>query len=107
MKEYNSNELNEVAMSIILHAGNCRNYINSAVSSVLNKEDDDVVNDYLDKAKNEIVEAHRIQTDVIQSTILNEEQKITLLFTHAQDTLMTIDSELELTKNMIKLVKTK
>ena len=55
------------------------------------------------KAKDEITQAHRIQTDMIQSTIEDDELQTTLLFTHAQDTLMTIYSELNISNHLIRL----
>lgn len=46
-----------------------------------------------------------IQTEMIQSSINEDELQTTLLFTHAQDTLMTINSEVNLTQNMIRLYR--
>ena len=40
---------------------------------------------------------------MIQSTIEDDELQTTLLFTHAQDTLMTIYSELNISNHLIRL----
>ena len=105
--EYNTKELNELAMKIILHAGDCRALINDAVNATIEGKTDSEVDDLLKKAQEEITAAHRLQTEVIQNTVLNESQTFTMLFIHAQDTLMTINSELFSTTNSIKLHRAK
>lgn len=96
-------ELNTAAMQMILFAGNSRNMITEALNSIEKGLDADAVNAKLKEAKEEITKAHKIQTDIIQSTIEEDEPGTTLLFTHAQDTLMTIYSELNMAKHMMKL----
>ena len=86
-------QLNSAAMQIILHAGDCRN------------KSEEEVKDKITQAKKEITKAHVIQTDMIQSSINEEELQTTLLFTHAQDTLMTINSEVNLVQSMIRLYR--
>lgn len=103
MENCSVEELNQAAMQIILHAGDCRKYLNDAINAVYEEEDKMVVKEKLKAAKLEITEAHRIQTAMIQNTIMNENQPASLLFTHAQDTLMTINSELLMVKHMLKL----
>ena len=54
----------------------------------------DAVADELNKANELIKEAHIIQTQVIQEAMAKEnKESAELLFAHAQDTLMTINSE--------------
>lgn len=92
----------QAAMSIILHAGDAR---------VLCKEALDAIADFdIEKAKakikdaqKEITEAHKVQTDAIQGETRGEETKYSLLFAHAQDTLMTIYSEINIAKQLIKI----
>ena len=104
MENYTIEDLNQAAMQIILHAGDCRKVLNDALNAVY--EDDMAgAEEKLKIAKAEITEAHRIQTATLQGTIMDENQPTSLLFTHAQDTLMTINSELLLVKHMIKLYK--
>ena len=106
MGQLTSNELNQAAMNIILHAGNCRNSLNEALSIVESGNiDEDRINVLIKEAKEEITIAHRLQTNMIQSTIEDDKLQTTLLFTHAQDTLMTINSEMIMTKHLIKLYK--
>lgn len=105
MRKVTSEELNTAAMQIILYAGNSRNMINEALQSSENNADRDVIDAKMKEAKDEITKAHKIQTDMIQSTIEDDELQTTLLFTHAQDTLMTIYSELNMANHMIKMFR--
>lgn len=58
-------------------------------------------------ASKEITKAHKIQTDAIQDEAAGEEKsEYSLLFAHAQDTLMTIMSEINLAKQIISISKT-
>ena len=47
--------------------------------------------------------AHNAQTSVIQSQVSGENVEYSLLFIHAQDTLMTITTELRMTKKMMPI----
>lgn len=98
-------QLNSDAMQIILHAGDCRNLLNEAINDLLDDKSEEEVKDKITQAKKEITKAHVIQTDMIQSSINEEELQTTLLFTHAQDTLMTINSEVNLVQSMIRLYR--
>lgn len=103
MVEVTNEYLNNAAMKIILHAGNCRNLINEALSLLDDNRSKDIVEERLKDAKKEITEAHKIQTDMIQSTIEDENMTTTLLFSHAQDTLMTIYSELNVANHLVRI----
>ena len=98
-------QLNSAAMQIILHAGDCRNLLNEAINDLLDDKSEEEVKDKITQAKKEITKSHVIQTDMIQSSINEEELQTTLLFTHAQDTLMTINSEVNLVQSMIRLYR--
>lgn len=105
MKKVTSEELNNAAMQMILHAGNSRNLLNEALRDTEKDIAIALVDEKLKEAKDEITIAHKVQTDMIQSTIEDDELQTTLLFTHAQDTLMTIYSELNMSNHMIKLYR--
>jgi PTS system cellobiose-specific IIA component len=85
------NELISVAMQIILHAGNGRTKAQEAI------------NDALKEAKDHIVLAHRSQTAIIQNEAAGKSYQPSLLFTHAQDHLMTITSEVNMTRDLVDL----
>ncbi|NBK93507.1 PTS lactose/cellobiose transporter subunit IIA [bacterium 1XD21-13] len=103
MSKYSAEDLNQLAMEIILHAGDARTLISDAFAAAEKGEDIETVQGLLNDARKEITTAHKIQTDVIQSTDLDDNQKMTLLFIHAQDTLMTINSELFMSENVLHL----
>ena len=95
-------DINMQSMNIILHAGNSHDYFNEAMN-LAEKGDFEKVDELLKKADEELVEAHRIQTKMIQDAIEEEDPNMTVLFIHAQDTLMTIQTESHLTKRLISL----
>lgn len=97
--------LNEAGLKIIMHAGDCRLLLNGAVNDILEDKGWEEIKEKLAEAKKEITKAHIIQTEMIQSTIMEEDVKTTLIFTHAQDTLMTINSEVLMVNSMIKLYR--
>lgn len=103
MKEYNASDLNKLAMEIILYAGDCRNLVNDAFKAAGDGKNFEEIKELFNQARLKITKAHKLQTDVIQSTILNEKQEMTMLFIHAQDTLMTINSELFISENVLQL----
>lgn len=95
-------QLNQASMSIILHAGNARDLYNEALHDIEAGKLESY-KELLDRASDEIVEAHKIQTRLIQDAIEQEHPDITVLFIHAQDTLMTVDSEFRTIKRIVKL----
>ena len=103
MKEYTASDLNKLAMEIILYVGDCRSLVDEAFKIAGEGKDYKEIKQLFDCARSKITKAHKVQTDVIQSTILNEKQEMTMLFIHAQDTLMTINSELFISENVIRL----
>ena len=95
-------EIVKHAMDIILFAGDARNTCKLALDAIADDNYEEA-NKYLKQAQEQITEAHKIQTDVIQKSMTNENQEYNLLFSHAQDTLMTIYSEINITKQLIKI----
>lgn len=107
MREENKekDQLTHIAMEIILNAGDARNQASKAIQSALKgelKEADEL----LKSAKECVRLAHLAQTKVIQEEASGRVFHPTLLFIHAQDTLMTINSELMFSENLIQLYKT-
>lgn len=95
-------QINESAMKIILHAGNARLKMNEAFNLLETSKSDDI-NGIMSKAHEEVIKAHKVQTEIIQTYIEDADFKSSLLFTHAQDTLMTVYSEFNMMKKLIKL----
>lgn len=96
------NELIPVAMQIILHAGDGRTKAQEAIKCA-KEQDFAAARQALKEAKENIVLAHRSQTNVIQNEAAGKNYQPCLLFTHAQDHLMTITSEVNMTRDLIDL----
>lgn len=92
------------AMEIIMHAGDARLACKKALDLLLSgspKESDE----QLIMAEKEITLAHQVQTDCIQGAVRGDEFEYNVLFAHAQDTLMTIYSEIKLSKQLTVMYK--
>lgn len=90
------------AMSILMAAGDARAECKLAYEAI-------AVGNYalaqekIAAADAKILEAHHMQTDAIQGAFRGEKQEYNLLFAHAQDTLMTIYSEIISAKQLFKV----
>ncbi|WP_263705470.1 PTS lactose/cellobiose transporter subunit IIA [Shouchella tritolerans] len=99
-KEEKLEYINKAAMKIILHAGDARAMIMDSLELIAIKQYDKAERK-MDTAYEEIKLAHKAQTKIIQEEVAGEDIPHTLLFAHAQDTLMTIYTEYNLTKKFI------
>lgn len=100
-----NNPLTEVAMEIILHAGDARMFIQQALDAVA-AFDYDTATAKLAEARREWTLAHHAQTDTIQAeTAGTVRHEYSMLFTHAQDTLMTINSEYIVAQKLVALAR--
>jgi len=95
-----SDEMNSIALEIIMQAGDARLCISEALKAAAQGNYEEI-DRKLDEAKKNLAKAHGRQTEIIQSEGEGNEQKHTLLFIHAQDTLMTVYSEM----NMVRQLK--
>lgn len=92
----------QAAMQIILHAGDARTKCKAALDAIA-AADFTLAKTNMEEAQVDIRKAHRIQTDAIQAECSGESSEYSILFAHAQDTLMTINSEIIIAKQMIKI----
>ena len=105
INEVSYDELNQVAMQIILKAGDARNQIQQAVAAA-KKGDFAQADELALMARESIRQSHVIHTQMISKEARGDVKIIpTLLFNHAQDTLMTINSECNLSMDIIELCK--
>ncbi|MDB1694658.1 PTS lactose/cellobiose transporter subunit IIA [Enterococcus casseliflavus] len=104
MEEQYENELIPIAMQIIIHAGDARNLLVDAMK-MAKTFDFSAAEKKLFEAEKKIVLAHKAQTEVIQKEANGHYYEIFFLFVHAQDTLMTINSEVKMTKEMIDILR--
>lgn len=92
----------EAAMQVILHAGNARNIIRE-IGNKLENHLHEEIKEQLEMANNEIIKAHKAQTEILQEEAGGINVDMTVLFTHAQDTLMTTESELFFVKTLYRI----
>ena len=92
-------ELNEKAMEMIVSAGAGRTALNVALDA-LSEGNKEKYEEMVTEAKAKMKEAH---TAVLQETITDPSIRPNILFTHAQDTLMTVMSEINTAKHIAKL----
>lgn len=92
------------AMEIIMNSGDARVHASEAMDCIA-KGDFDQAKVLLKKADKVQAAAHNIQTEMIQGDIRGGDEKMgyCVLFAHAQDTLMTIQVEINMTKSMLKI----
>lgn len=98
----NKIDINKAAMEVILNAGNGREKVDQALEEMakFNFEQAKVL---LDEAEGMVLKAHVAQTKVIQSQVSGEDTEYSLLFIHAQDTIMTINTELRMAQKMMPI----
>lgn len=100
-----NNPLLQVSMQIILNAGDARTEAFNALTDAKN-ENFEEAETKLKNAEEAIKKAHQAQTDILQEEMSGKEHELCILFIHAQDTLMTIKSELSMIREMVELYKT-
>ena len=93
-----------IAMQIVIHAGDARNLIMEALDHAAEGLYDQA-EDKLKEAREELRQAHIFQTEVVQSESGGKKYEYSLLFTHAQDTVMTICTEMNLAKKIISMYR--
>lgn len=94
----------QASMQIILNAGDARVACKQALDAIA-AFDYETAEEKLKECHEKITIAHKVQTDAIQGETRGEESEYSLLFAHAQDTLMTIYSEINIAKQLLKIFK--
>ncbi|MCI8857248.1 MAG: PTS lactose/cellobiose transporter subunit IIA [Clostridiaceae bacterium] len=97
-------DINMIAMDVIMNAGDGRVKVDAALAALANV-DLTQAETLLLEAEELIVKAHNAQTEVIQDQVSGEDTEYSLLFIHAQDTLMTITTELRMTQKLLPIIK--
>ncbi|MDY0395614.1 PTS lactose/cellobiose transporter subunit IIA [Virgibacillus halophilus] len=105
MGQVDKEELTLISMNVILHAGNARDYVFQAVNKASNGDFDEA-DELMQQANDEVTTAHQAQTSTLQKEAEGIEIPYSPLFGHAQDTLMTVKTEINMMQEMIKLYKT-
>lgn len=102
--ENKNKDINSIAMSVILNAGDGREKVDRALEKMATFEFD-AAEILLTEAEKDIVKAHNAQTEVIQKQVSGEDTEYSLLFIHAQDTVMTITTELRMAQKMLPIFR--
>lgn len=100
----NEEEVVNAAMQIILYAGDARTYINEALEELM-EEHQEKADEKILLAEESIKNAHMNQTQIIQGEASGIKVPYSMLFTHAQDTLMTIYSEYHIARQLIVMYR--
>lgn len=95
-------EIEQIAFTIIVHAGNARSLCFEALSAAREKDFAKAAEN-LSKVKEELVKAHHIQTKMLQQEASGEKQEVGLLMVHAQDHLMCAMLAKDMAEQMIPL----
>lgn len=96
--------MEEVVLGIIIHAGNAKSKLYEALSSA-KANDFEKAEELLNEADQEVLNAHKIQTNLIQGEAAGNKPELSMLLIHSQDHLMTCMSEKNLIKEIIDLRK--
>ena len=97
-------EMEQVAFSIIIHAGDARGYALEALRYAREQKFTEAA-ESISQAKEQLIAAHQIQTELLQGEARGEKQEINLLLIHAQDHLMTAILAKDLIEEMILMFK--
>lgn len=100
----NEDELNKVSMQIILHAGDARKQVTTALTKI-GDQDFEAAEELLTQAQENLKKAHESQTQTIQAAASGTDIPYSVLFSHAQDTMMTVISEQKLAKQLVRLFR--
>ena len=97
-------DINMIAMEVIMNAGDGRDKVDEALAAMAEGrlEQADAL---LREAEQLIAKAHNAQTEVVQSQVSGEDTEYSLLFVHAQDTVITITTELRMAQKLLPIVK--
>lgn len=98
-----NDEVLKVSMEIILNAGDARTILDKSLLEA-EKGNIELANELILQAREKIVKAHCSQTAFIQEEASGKTHEFSVLFTHAQDTMMTIQTEIRLAQHIINIL---
>lgn len=97
-------DMEVIVFEIISHGGNAKGLAYEALG-MAEKGNYEEADRLLKEADKELLEAHHIQTKIIQSEAAGDKMEVSVLFVHAQDHLMTAIEAKSLIECMIRLYK--
>lgn len=97
-------EMQMIAFEIVAYSGDARSKLITALNKAKNGEYDEAY-ELVKEADNLIIQAHKVQTDLIAMEARGENLEIDILTIHGQDHLMTCILLKDLTAHLIELYK--
>lgn len=95
-------EINMLSFNIILHAGNARSFAMEAIFLAKEAEFAEA-RQKIEEADKEFVEAHKVQTKLLQQEASGEPVNVSVILVHSQDHLMNAMTVKELANEMIEM----
>lgn len=95
--------IQQLSFMIILHAGNARSSAFEAIAAA-KRSDEALVQAKLEEAETSFLEAHKLQTELLQEEARGTSNEMSVLLVHAQDHLMTAMTVKELANEMIDMI---
>jgi len=102
--EEQNNEDLRATMNIIIFSGDARALIMHAMDLIGDFKYDEAET-LMKDAHTKLVEAHALQTNKVQQEADGKKIEYSVLFTHAQDTLMTVNTEYNMVHHLIKIFR--
>jgi PTS system cellobiose-specific IIA component len=96
--------MENIVFSIILHAGNAKSNCFEALSAARAGNYAEAER-LLEQAKKELLEAHQVQTGMLQKEAAGDKQQLSLLLIHAEDHLAGALLARDLIEEMIRMYK--
>lgn len=97
-------DMEMIVMKLVVSAGNARSTAIEGLRAAKNGEFQ-LAKKRLEEADQLILEAHEIQTEMIQNELNGKKVEVGLLMVHAQDHLMNAMTVMDLCKEMIDILK--
>lgn len=95
-------DVENASMNIILHASNAKQHLYEALNHAREAEFN-TIESSMKLVHTELLQAHKLQTRLIQEDTKGELENIPVLLVHAQDHLMSVISEKSLIEELIIL----
>lgn len=97
-------DLQVVAFEIILHSGDARTIVHEGLN-LMNEGKFEEAEKKMEDANNELLEAHKSQTKLLQDYANGDEITMEVIMVHAQDHLMTTMTLREMAIEFLKMYK--
>lgn len=94
----------EQALQIILHAGNAKSHAMIAIEAA-EKSQFEQAADELEKANDEMGEAHKLQFDLVRAEASGTPVEVTIILVHAQDHLTMAIMSIDFAERFIRLYR--